>query len=320
MNKFTRVLGSQFLALCLFALCLSSSSELQAQNSSVSSNRTGVAYEKSSARDSDLAKIPVLTARVTDLTGTLTPSQIASIEQKLSAFETLKGSQLAVLIVPTTQPEAIDQYSLRVVEKWKLGRSKVDDGILLLIAKDDHRLRFEVGYGLEGAMNDLTSKRIIVETIAPFFKQGQYFEGINAGLDRVIKVVSGEELPLPPQQNMQSQDYGDSSIEGILLMAFMFSLFFGSVLKKILGKGLGGLVTGGVVGFIAFTMTGLIGIALLAGVVGLFSSMMGGLGGRGGPIIFPGGGGFGGGGGGFGGGGFGGGGGGFGGGGASGDW
>jgi uncharacterized protein len=324
MIKLKKVLGNPFLALCLFLLStFASSFQAIAQAYPGTVNR-GVAYEKTAARDADLAKIPVLTSRVTDLTGTLSSTQIASIEQKLTAFESTKGSQIAVLMVPTTQPEAIDQYALRVVEKWKLGRKKVDDGVLLVIAKDDRRLRFEVGYGLEGAVNDLTVKRIITETIAPFFKQGQYYEGINAGLDRLIKVIDGEELPPPPAPNAQQQDFGDSSIEGILLMAFMFSLFFGSVLKKILGKGLGGIATGGVVGFIAFTMTGLIGIALIAAVVGFFSSMMGGLGGRGGPIIFPGGGGFGGGfgggrGGGFGGG-FGGGGGGFGGGGASGDW
>ena len=325
MLKLMQVLERQFLALFFFFIILVTSfGSVYAQNLSNSSSNRGVAYEKSSARDADLAKIPVLKSQVTDLTGTLTPTQISSLEQKLAAFETQKGSQIAILIVSSTQPEAIEQYSLRVVEKWQLGRKKVDDGILLLVAKEDRRLRFEVGYGLEGAVNDLTAKRIISEIITPYFRQGQFYEGINAGIDRLMSVVNGEELPPPVAKRNEASFANDSGgVEGVLLIAFMGALFLGGILKKILGKTLGGLTTAGIVGFLAFILTGIIGIAIIAGLIGLVASMMGGLGGRGGPIIFPGGGGGGfGGRGGFGGGGggFGGGGGGFGGGGASGGW
>jgi uncharacterized protein len=141
--------------------------------------------------------VPPLTARVVDLTGTLSSDQVAALEQKLKAFEDRKGSQIAVLIVPTTQPETIEQYSLRVVEQWKLGRKKVDDGALLLIAKNDRKLRIEVGYGLEGALNDATSKRIIDEIITPKFKSGDFAGGISDGADRILKVIDGEPLPRP---------------------------------------------------------------------------------------------------------------------------
>jgi len=325
MLKFVRVLERQFLALFFFStVFITGSTSVCAQNQINVPTSRGVAFEKSSARDADLVKIPVLKSQVTDLTGTLTQSQVSSLEQKLAAFEAQKGSQIAILIVSSTQPEAIEQYALRVVEKWQLGRKKIDDGVLLLVAKDDRRLRFEVGYGLEGAVNDLTAKRIISEIITPYFRQGQFYEGINAGVDRLMAVVNGEELP-PPVPKRSEASYADDSsgVEGVLLIAFMISLFLGGVLKKVLGKAIGGLTTAGIVGFLAFVMTGIIGIAIIAGLIGFVASMMGGLGGRGGPIIFPGGGGGGfGGRGGFGGGGggFGGGGGGFGGGGASGGW
>ena len=135
---------------------------------------------------------------MTDLTETLTPDQTAKLEQKLAAFEARKGSQIAVLIVPTTQPEAIEQYSIRVAEQWKLGRKGVDDGALLLVAKDDRALRIEVGYGLEGALPDAIAKRIIEDIIVPRFKTGDFYGGIDAGVDAMIKVVDGEPLP-PPQ-------------------------------------------------------------------------------------------------------------------------
>ncbi len=143
--------------------------------------------------------VPPLTARVTDTTGTLTLEQQASLDQTLQTFEAEKGTQVAILIVPTTQSETIEQYSLRVVEQWKLGRKRVDDGALLIIAKDDRTLRIEVGYGLEGVLTDATSKRIISEDIAPRFKQGDFYGGVSAGVDRMLGVIGGEPLP-PPKE------------------------------------------------------------------------------------------------------------------------
>jgi len=318
MFKFIKVLKPHSLALFLSLLVFLTTSCLWAQSTLGNTPQSGVTYEKSSSRDVDLVKIPVMSSHVTDLTGTLSSTQINGLEQKLRAFEATKGSQIAILLIPTTQPEAIEQYSLRVVEKWKLGRKNVDDGILFIIAKEDRRLRIEVGYGLEGAVNDVTAQRIIREIITPYFKQNLYFEGIDAGLDRLIKVIDGEPLPPPKVKSEEFNAGGD--MEGILLIAFMLSLFLGGILKSILGKTLGGVATSGIIGFLAFTLTGAIGIAIIAAFIGFFASMLGGLGGRGGPVIFPSGGGYSGRGGGFGGGGFSGGGGGFGGGGSSGGW
>ena len=140
-------------------------------------------------------EVPPLKARVTDLTNTLDVQQRDALEQKLAAFEAAKGSQIAVLIVPTTQPEAIEQYSIRVAEQWKLGRKGVDDGVLLLVAKDDRKMRLEVGRGLEGAVPDAVAKRITSEIIAPYFKNGDFHGGIAAGVDRLIRVAGGESLP-----------------------------------------------------------------------------------------------------------------------------
>src|ERR1700748_2821811 len=130
--------------------------------------------------------VPPLTQRVVDKTATLSSSDIASLDKTLKDFEKRKGSQIAVLVVPTTQPETIEQYSIRVAEAWKIGRKKIDDGALLVIAKNDRKLRIEVGYGLEGALTDVTSRRIIDEVIAPHFKTGEFASGISDGVTRLI--------------------------------------------------------------------------------------------------------------------------------------
>ena len=265
--------------------------------------------------------VPPLTGHVIDQTGTLTAEQKATLEQTLTAFEARKGSQLAVLMVASSAPEEIEQYALRVAEQWKLGRKKVDDGAILVIAKNDRAMRIEVGYGLEGALNDLTSKRIISETILPRFKSQDFYGGIAAGVAQVIGVVDGEPLPAPsarPGQGVGGSG-GIGDVQQYAPMLFIVALAVGGVLRATLGKVPGSLVTGGVVAVIAWFVVGAIAMALVAGVVALFVTLLGGgmLGrGMGGHY----GGGRGGGGGGGGGGGFGGGGGGFGGGGASGRW
>src|SRR5580704_7653936 len=141
--------------------------------------------------------VPPLSGRVVDQTGTLSSGDIATLTQTLKDFETRKASQIAVLIVPTTEPETIEQYSIRVADAWKIGRKKVDDGAILLVAKNDHKLRIEVGYGLEGALTDVTAQRIIDEVITPKFKSGDFTGGISDGVDRIIGVVNGEPLPAP---------------------------------------------------------------------------------------------------------------------------
>jgi uncharacterized protein len=263
--------------------------------------------------------VPPLTARVTDLTGTLTAEQRAGLERMLQEFESRKGTQIAVLMVPSTAPEAIEQYALRVAEQWKIGRKKVDDGAILVVAKDDRALRIEVGYGLEGALNDATAARIIREIIVPRFREGDFYGGINAGLDRIMRVADGEALPEPSR----SAPGGDGGVMQLLPVLLIAALVVGGILRAMLGRFLGAAATGGAVGFVAWLLAGALGIALLAGVLAFFFTLMGAMGRRGGyyggmgSMGFPRGGGWGGG---FGGGGFRGGGGSFGGGGASGRW
>src|SRR5579859_8123992 len=133
--------------------------------------------------------VPPLSGRVVDQTGTLSAGDISSLTQTLRDLETRKGSQVAVLIVPTTAPETIEQYSIRVAEAWKIGRKKIDDGALLVVAKNDRKLRIEVGYGLEGALTDATASRIIDEIIVPKFRSGDFTGGIAAGIERIIAVI-----------------------------------------------------------------------------------------------------------------------------------
>lgn len=252
--------------------------------------------------------IPALSARVIDQTGTLSSSQVASLDQVLSTFEKRKGSQLAVLIVPTTAPESIEQFGIRVADQWKLGRKKVDDGTILIIAKSDRTLRIEVGYGLEGALNDATSKRIIDDIIVPRFKQQDFYGGVMAGAQAIISVVDGEPLPSPAKNEQFTED----DLYQVVPVVFIAALILGGILRSILGRMNGALLTGGFIAMMSWLILGAISMALLAGVVAFVVALTG---------IGIGGGGFGGGGrGGSGGGGFRGGGGGFGGGGASGRW
>jgi uncharacterized protein len=254
-------------------------------------------------------------ARVVDTTGTLTPENRAALEQMLGEFEKRKGSQIAVLMVPTTAGEPIEQFSLRAAEKWKLGRKRVDDGALLVVAKDDRAMRIEVGYGLEGALNDATAKRIIAEVIAPRFREGDFFGGIGAGVDRMMRVIDGEPLPAPARGAPAA--HGDTfQYLPVLLVA---ALVVGGVLRAVLGRALGAAAAGGVVGFLAWILAGTLAIGLFAGALAFLFTLLGGFAGRG-FGGYRGGGGFGGGGWSGGGGGFSGGGGGFGGGGASGRW
>ncbi len=259
--------------------------------------------------------VPALTGHVIDQTATLNSEQLAALERSLQVFEARKGSQLAVLIVPTTNPEAIEQYTLRVVEQWKLGRKKIDDGALLIVAKNDRTLRIEVGYGLEGALNDATCKRIISEIITPQFKQGNFYGGISAGVEQIIHVIDGEPLPEPRANNTN----GNAGFQQYLVIIIILAFVVGGILRALFGRVFGALATGGVIAFIAWLIAGALSIALIAGVIALLFTLLSGGGGRG--MGGFGGGGFGSGGfGGGSGGGFSGGGGSFGGGGASGNW
>jgi uncharacterized protein len=216
--------------------------------------------------------VPPLSGRVVDQTGTLSSDDIASLTQKLKGLELRKGSQIAVLIVPTTEPEAIEQYSIRVAEAWKIGRKKIDDGALLVIAKDDRKLRIEVGYGLEGALNDATAKRIIDEIITPKFKSGDFAGGISAGIDRMIGVIDGEPLPAPAQrQRPGSLNNLDSITPSMLIGLFIAS----HILRLTLGRLFGALVTGSIAAFGAWFFVGSITASLLAAVIAFVITMIG---------------------------------------------
>ncbi|HEV8690355.1 MAG TPA: YgcG family protein [Ideonella sp.] len=276
--------------------------------------------------------VPELTARIIDQTGTLDAIQRKGLEDKLAAFEQKTGSQIVVLLVPTTQPEDIASYANRVANAWKIGRKEVGDGILVIVAKNDRKVRIEVAKTLEGAVPDLAAKMIIDEAITPRFRQGDFAGGLQAGVDRLIARVSGEALPAPkpaPQQRGGSEGFDWFDLAIFLFFAVPIA---GGVLRGIFGRKLGSLVTGGGVGLVAMLITSSLVVAVIAAVVALLLTLLSGGGplvggrrGQGGPVIFPGGWG----GGGHGGGGWGGGGGGgfssggggdFGGGGASGDW
>lgn len=259
---------------------------------------------------SNAVEVPALTARVTDLTATLSAEQQAALEAKLAAFESHKGSQIAILIVPTTQPEAIEQYAIRVVDQWQLGRKDVDDGVLVLLSKDDRKMRIEVGYGLEGVLPDVIAKRIIENVMIPQFKQGDYYAGLDAGIDSVAGVIEGEPLPEPQQR----ANAGNGGWEGMLPLLLFGGLIVGGLMRAMLGSFMGGAATGGIIGAAVWFFGGGLLVALVLGIVAFVLTMSGGMG-----FLPIGGGGFGRGGG-FGGGGFSGGGGGFGGGGASGGW
>lgn len=281
-------------------------------------------------------QVPPYSARVVDLTNTLTEQQRAVLEADLAEFEAARGSQIAVLIVPTTRPEEIEQFSIRVADRWKSGRKNVDDGVIVVVAKDDRRMRIEVGRGLEGAIPDIYAKRVVSDVMAPRFQQGDFYGGLRAATRTLEQLITKEQLPVPSQRGPggQGQGQGEGFDVGYLVLFLIATTVVGGMLTGLFGRVLGAVVTGGLVGGLAWTIAGLLAVGVGAGFLAfLFTLMLGGsrggyTGGMRGPrgpvIIGPGhwggGGGFGRGGG-FGGGGFGGGGGGgFGGGGASGSW
>lgn len=269
----------------------------------------------------ELQPVPALSAHVTDTVGLLPEGRRQALESQLVQLEKDKGAQLAVLIVSTTRPEPIESYSLRVAEAWRLGRKGVDDGVLFIVARDDRRMRVEVGYGLEGAVPDAIAKRIVAEVVAPRFKAGDFPGGIEAGVAALVARINGEALPAPAPSAAGADDQ-QMGLEEALVLGIIFTLVVGSVLKAIFGRLLGSTIAAGVVGVGAWTLTSVLLVGAVGAVLAFIFSLVAGSGGAGriggGPTI---GGGFGGGfGGRGGGGGWSGGGGGFGGGGASGGW
>jgi uncharacterized protein len=229
--------------------------------------------------------VPPLTGRVVDQTGTLSSGDVASLTQNLKDLEARKGSQVAVLIVPTTAPESIEQYSIRAAETWKIGRRKIDDGALLVVAKDDHKLRIEVGYGLEGALTDVSARRIIDEVITPKFRSGDFAGGISAGVDRIIGVINGEPLPTPEPQ--QSFGGGQDRFDILFNPLIIFAVFVvGALLRTVLGRLIGSVATGGVVGVLAWLTVGSLAFSAIAAALAfafaMFAESMASSSGRGG--------------------------------------
>lgn len=268
--------------------------------------------------------VPALSAHVVDTTATLTKEQREALETKLAAFEQTKGAQVVVLLVSSTQPEDIASYTNRVANNWKIGRKGIGDGLLLVVALQDRKLRIEVAKTLEGAIPDLAAKRIIDEAITPRFKQGDVAGGLEAGTQRIIGLINGEPLPAPTPAKSAAAD----GIDWMQLGIFMFIALpvVGAVTQRILGNKLGALATGGVAGVMAMSLTASLLLAAAAAVLAMLFTLLQGARGhgfRGGSSSANwghGGGNFGSGSGGFGGGFSSGGGGDFGGGGASGDW
>jgi uncharacterized protein len=216
--------------------------------------------------------VPPLKSRVTDLTATLAADQRAGLEAKLAEFEKRKGSQVAVLIVPTTQPEAIEQFAIRVFDEWQLGRKGVDDGILLVVAKNDRKLRIEVGRGLEGAVPDAIAKRIVSEVIAPRFREGDFYGGITAGVDRILRTIDGEPLP-PPRpraQTSRGEDWFQPLIIGIVAV-----LVVGGFVRSIFGRFLGSGILGAGAGVLGYLLIGT-AAALIVGVIAFLISLFAG--------------------------------------------
>jgi uncharacterized protein len=299
---------------------------------------SGLAAQAWEAGTDGLLPIPPLSARVTDLTQTLSASETQALEAKLADWEARTSNQLAVLLVPTTQPEPIEAYSLRVAEKWKIGRKGQDNGVLFLIAKNDRKMRFEVGYGLEGVVPDVIANRIIREAVAPAFREGKFAAGIDAGVDRIIAAVGGQSSSsssVSPVNEIARKVRGSGlDFETILVLLFFVIPVAGGILRRIFGRLGGSVIGGGAIGAFVGLLAGSIVLGLVAwGIVFLVMLAMGmgggmaSRGGRGGGWTSTGGGGWSGGGGGWSGGssggssgGFSGGGGSFGGGGSSGSW
>ena len=225
--------------------------------------------------------VPALTARVIDQTGTLDAAQKKALEAKLSALEKAKGSQVVVLMVPTTAPEDIASYTQRVGDTWKIGRKDVGDGVLLLVAKDDRKMRIAPAKTLEGAVPDVLAARIIDETMKPLFRAGDFAGGINAAVDQLTGLINGETLPPPQWESSGGGAVADSSNSTGMgwqdLAIFLFFAVFigGAIVRSMLGNKLGAVVMGSGAGIAAFVVTSSIAIAAVAGVLALVVTLFG---------------------------------------------
>ena len=220
------------------------------------------------AHAQQLAAIPPLDSPVVDTTGTLSSTQKQGLVQQALALQQRKGSQLQVLMVPSTQPEAIEQYTTRAFEQYRLGRKGVDDGVLIVIAKDDHRARIEPGYGLEGAIPDAIANRIIQEYLVPKFRADDYAGGLSEATAAIVKLVEGEPLPAPMADNRSEGDDGAG-----WLFALLAAFIVGQVARAIFGGApslVRGVIGGGVAGGVAWLISSLLLVGGLGAAIGFF--------------------------------------------------
>jgi uncharacterized protein len=220
-----------------------------------------LAFAAPAADVTEPVPVPKLTGRVVDLTGTLTSPEREALATRLKAFEASKGSQVAVLLVPSIGTETIEEFSTRVTDEWKLGRAGVDDGVLFVIAKQERRMRIQTGRGVQGVLTDALSRRIIAERVAPRFKAGDFAGGIDAGVDAILKAIAGEALPAPATKAAAAGVVSMDSLENLLVLAFVVVPIVGMILRSFLGRFLGAVFTSGLTGFAAWMFFG----SLLAG-------------------------------------------------------
>jgi uncharacterized protein len=218
-----------------------------------------------------LVPVPPLTARVMDQTGTLAAADVAALEQQLKAFEQQRGTQIVVLVLPSTAPEDIADFTQRLGDAWKIGRREVGDGLLLVVALNDRRLRIAPAKALEGAVPDLAAQRIIDQVITPAFRQGDVAAGLRAGLRHLQARIEGEALPLP-EAGASKQADGVDWLDLAVLFIVAVPLV-ATVLRRLLGQRLGALAAGGAAGFLAWNMTGLIWLGVIAAMMGLMTAL-----------------------------------------------
>ena len=285
------------------------------------------------AHAQDVVPVPPLSGRIVDQTATLNDAQRAALDNKLAAFEAQAGPQIVLLLVPATAPEDIAAYAQRVADEWKIGRREVGDGVLLVVAKNERKVRIEVAKALEGAIPDLAARQIIDSAVRPAFRADDYAGGLNQAVDQIIGRIKGEGLPAPAAPGARDGARQGLQLDELALFFFLGVPILGSVITRLMGRKMGSLLTAGAAGGVGWWLSASVLLGVGAGVVALLLVGVFGIGsalsraGRSG-IGLPHIGGWGGGGGGFGGLGGGGGGGGFssggggdfGGGGASGDW
>ncbi len=219
-----------------------------------------------------LATIPTLDSPVVDTTGTLSAEDKQALQQQALDLQQRKGSQLQILMVASTSPEDIADYAQRVYQQWKIGREKVNDGVLIVVAKDDHRARIQTGYGLEGAIPDAIAWRVIQEYMVPKFRQNDFAGGIKDASAQIVKLIDGETLPPPVAQSQQPRDHGVNWV-GALIAAYIAAM----VARALLGwlpSGVRGIGTAAVAGGVAWLIGGVVAVAAIGAFLGLFVGLM----------------------------------------------